>query len=83
MPPEPVVLDDGDYFGEIALLRKGERTATVRSITRVRMLVLEATDFRELIEADSGMRDAVTEVADERLSYLEKHTAQGQEAASV
>ncbi len=83
VPPEPVVLDDGDYFGEIALLRKGERTATVRSITRVRMLVLEATDFRELIEADSGMRDAVTEVADERLSYLEKHTAQGQEAASV
>ncbi len=54
----------GDFFGEIALLDKGPRTATVSSTILLRCLVLGSQQFREVIErnADVAVRilDAVT-----------------------
>ncbi len=44
-----------DYFGEIALLDEGPRTATVVAIEPVHCLVLASWDFFRLIKADSEM----------------------------
>lgn len=66
--PEPVRLSDGDFFGEIALLTGGTRTATVRAVTRCRLLVLEASDFHDLIEADGELQKAISTVAEERMA---------------
>ena len=46
----PVHLRSGQFFGEIALLKDGLRTATVSAVTEVQLLTLEAGDFRQLIE---------------------------------
>ena len=68
LKPEPLRLREGDFFGEIALLRDAPRMATVRTITQCRLLVLDRRDFEDLLESDSDLREAISEVADRRLS---------------
>ena len=41
-------LGPGDFFGELAILGDGRRTATVTTTSPVRLLVLFGTEFRQL-----------------------------------
>jgi voltage-gated potassium channel len=41
-------LKPGDFFGELAILGDGRRTATVTTTSPVRVLVLFGTEFRQL-----------------------------------
>jgi CRP/FNR family transcriptional regulator, cyclic AMP receptor protein len=43
-------LADGDFLGEIALLLYTQRTATVRTTTPSRLLVMTDRDFRTLVD---------------------------------
>ena len=43
-------LGPGDFFGEIAILGDGRRSATVTTTTPVRLLVLFGSEFRRLQE---------------------------------
>lgn len=70
---EPVNLSDGDFFGEIALLRHSQRSANARALTRCRLLVLEVDDFNELIAADADLRAAISAVAERRLTEEPTH----------
>lgn len=65
--PAQVRLGAGQYFGEIALLKSTERTATVRTVAECRLLGLEARDFRRLMDENPGLREAVEAVAEARL----------------
>lgn len=60
-------LRDGEFFGEMALLQHSERVATVRAVTRCRLLVLDIGDFHQLVAADGDLREAISRVAEERL----------------
>jgi len=48
---ELATLGPGDFFGEVAILDGGRRTATVTTTTPARLLVLFGTEFRQLQQA--------------------------------
>ena len=58
----------GEYFGEIALLRGGQRTATVRAVDPVTVLALARDDFLEGIGAHARSSHEVETVVAERLA---------------
>jgi voltage-gated potassium channel len=65
--PHPVRLRAGQFFGEIALLRATQRTATVTSLTEVQLLALEASDFHNLAEQYPDIKERVAKVAEGRI----------------
>ena len=67
----PVRLREGQYFGEIALLKDIERTATVITIRDSQLLSLPATDFRSLMKRHPNISEKITGQADGRLEELE------------
>jgi CRP-like cAMP-binding protein len=48
---ELAMLGPGDFFGEVAILDGGRRTATVTATSPARLLVLFGTEFRQLQRA--------------------------------
>jgi NADH dehydrogenase len=56
-------LREGEYFGEMALLRSAQRNATVRAITAVNVLTLARGDFRLLTASWAGLRESVQAAA--------------------
>jgi CRP/FNR family transcriptional regulator, cyclic AMP receptor protein len=50
---ERVTLGPGDYFGEIALIDEGARTATITAETALRCYGLTSWEFRPLVEGNS------------------------------
>jgi CRP-like cAMP-binding protein len=57
----------GSFFGEIALIRRVPRTATVTATAPVRALVIEARAFRGLIERTPSISLKVLEALAERM----------------
>ncbi|XP_068784639.1 potassium/sodium hyperpolarization-activated cyclic nucleotide-gated channel 1 isoform X2 [Struthio camelus] len=65
-------LTDGSYFGEICLLTKGRRTASVRADTYCRLYSLSVDNFNEVLEEYPMMRRAFETVAIDRLDRIGK-----------
>jgi len=61
-------LADGDFFGEIALVSRSARTATVTATTPVRALVITDRSFRRLLEHSPEIQLKVLEALAERLA---------------
>lgn len=59
-------LREGDYFGELALLRGLGRNATVRALTTVNVLTLGRDDFTVLARSWAGLRETILAAAQER-----------------
>lgn len=53
------LLGPGDHFGEIALLGQSTRTATVRSLTHLELVVLRKGDFERLLAPHLAVTEAV------------------------
>ena len=70
--PEPQRLGPGDFFGEIALLKETDRTATVTTITECEILVLGVDAFKRLLASNPELRDILSQVMDERLAVIEE-----------
>ncbi|MGI9667818.1 MAG: ABC transporter transmembrane domain-containing protein [Acidimicrobiia bacterium] len=60
------VLEDGDFFGEMALLTSDRRNATVRSRGVSTLLRLDRNAFDDLLDRNPDARALVERVADER-----------------
>uniref|UniRef100_A0A671R7M9 Potassium/sodium hyperpolarization-activated cyclic nucleotide-gated channel 3-like n=1 Tax=Sinocyclocheilus anshuiensis TaxID=1608454 RepID=A0A671R7M9_9TELE len=65
-------LSDGSYFGEICLLTRGRRTASVRANTYCRLYSLSVDNFNEVLEEYPMMRRAFETVALDRLDRIGK-----------
>jgi CRP-like cAMP-binding protein len=61
-------LDDGDFFGEIALVSRSPRTATVTATSPIRALVITDRAFRRLLEDSPQIQLKVLEALAERLA---------------
>lgn len=61
-----VRLSDGEFFGEMALLARGRRSATVTARRATELLVLDSQDFDQLMERNADVAETVKRVAHER-----------------
>ena len=59
-------LSDGSYFGEICLLTKARRVASVRSETYCNLYSLHKDHFNEVLESYPFMKRAMESIAAER-----------------
>lgn len=64
-------LGPGEFFGEIALIDKRPRTATVRADGITELLVINHREFHSLMDEFPAVRDAVMEALAERLRRSE------------
>jgi ATP-binding cassette subfamily B protein len=60
------VLQDGDYFGEIALLSDQPRNATVRSMTPCVCLILQRDHFRAMLNRSAPLRERIENIIKNR-----------------
>lgn len=67
LPKEKVRLGVGHFFGEIAVLRRARRSATITAVTRTNLLVLDGSELHALMERDARLAERVREVARSRL----------------
>jgi voltage-gated potassium channel len=63
-------LEEGDFFGEMALLTGERRTATVTAIKPTDLLVLDCDDFHRFIDRNPEVAAHVRAVAQGRVSGL-------------
>ncbi len=64
------VLNEGQYFGELALLGTSERRATVRAAHAngpVEVVALDHQEFHALLDSSEATRDDVTRLAEQRM----------------
>jgi CRP/FNR family cyclic AMP-dependent transcriptional regulator len=65
-------LREGDFFGEIALLSGGPRTATVTAETDVSVMILSPGQFTVVLDNEPRIMQAVLHALGERLRPLDE-----------
>ena len=64
-------LGPGDYFGEIALIDEGARTATVTAETDMTCYAMTVWEFRPFVETDAGVAWKLIQALAHKLRELE------------
>lgn len=67
LAPERVRLGVGHFFGEIAVLRRARRSATVTAVSRANLLILDAHDLHLMMEQSPRFAERIKEVARTRV----------------
>jgi CRP-like cAMP-binding protein len=66
-------LGPGDFFGEMAMLGKVPRTASVTCTSPCRLLVVGHREFNSLLSDYPSIQNAVLHAVAERIARLEEH----------
>ena len=69
-------MEGGDFFGEIALLAEGPRTATATAASDSKLLVLGHREFHSLMDQFPAIRTCVFEALAKRIRVLEPESPQ-------
>lgn len=64
---ELVRLGQGQFFGEVAVLRRAPRSATATAVGRTSLLVLDADDLHALMKRDKRIAERVKDVVEKRV----------------
>lgn len=62
-----VVLGPGQFFGEVAVLKRARRSATAIALTRTSLLVLDAQDLHALMSRDPRIDERIKDVVEKRV----------------
>jgi len=65
--PTPLRLTTGEFFGEVAVIKRHARMATVVSLTECHLLVLKARDLDKLLAENPEMAEEFRQVVQDRL----------------
>jgi len=65
----------GDYFGEVALIDDGARTATITAKTELRCYGITSWEFRPLVEQNAGLAWKMLQTMAKRLREAEQRSA--------
>jgi voltage-gated potassium channel len=64
---ETLRLGVGQFFGEVAVLRRARRSATATALTRTNLLVLAAQDLHALMQRDPRIAARIKDVVEKRV----------------
>ena len=64
---ERLQLGVGQFFGEVAVLRRARRSATVTALTPINLLVLDAQDLHALMQRDPRIAARIKDVVESRV----------------
>ena len=64
---EKLRLGVGQFFGEVAVLRRARRSATASALTRTNLLVLSAQDLHALMQRDPRIAARIKDVVEKRV----------------
>jgi voltage-gated potassium channel len=64
---ETLRLGVGQFFGEVAVLRRAHRSATASALTRTNLLVLSAQDLHALMQRDPRVAARIKDVVEKRV----------------
>ncbi|MBI3551758.1 MAG: cyclic nucleotide-binding domain-containing protein [Elusimicrobia bacterium] len=64
------VLKPGEFFGEMALLFRQPRTATVSTVKPSRLFILQASDFSRMLKKNTSVARTIREIAEARRKEL-------------
>ena len=67
---EPLRLSVGQFFGEVEVLRRSRRSATVTALTRTNLLVLDAHDLHALMQRDRRIADLEQSIREQQARQL-------------
>ncbi len=66
---ENVTLTQGQFFGEVAVLKRAPRSATATALSRTSLLALDADDLRALMKRDKRIAQRIKDVAEKRTGH--------------
>lgn len=66
---ERLRLGVGQFFGEVAVLRRARRSATVTALSRTSLLVLDAQDLHALMQRDPRVAQRIKDVVEKRVGH--------------
>jgi voltage-gated potassium channel len=66
---EPARLGQGQFFGEVAVLRRAPRSATATAVGRTSLLVLDADDLHALMQRDKRIAERIKDVVEKRVGH--------------
>ena len=71
---ERATLRHGDYFGEVALIDDGARTATITAKSPLKCYGITSWEFRPLVEGNAGLAWKMLQILAKRLRDAELRT---------
>jgi voltage-gated potassium channel len=70
-------LEDGDYFGDLSLILREKRTASVKALTYCEIFKLDRTDFNRIKDEYPEFRDVLTKMSSDKKDKVSAHVLGG------